>query len=846
MHESNVNGGSGNAGAENAGADQTVGPEKLPLLPISSAVLFPEGVLDLQVFVPQHIQMLLRLDPAYGQLVVTWQKAVQNLPMTLEDVADVGTRARVVHSLRKPDGSLQVILQGLGRVRLTQIGQSDHGLWASLAPYPLKTTHELELNALMGEVVSTLGTLSTLVPRFGRDAIHTLRMNMSSAEQFVRIVLSSLSLPPIELQRILSCEEARQQLTLVLEHLNREIQRLRLSDEIQHKVQEQVDKTQRDYLLRQQLKVISDELGEGVPADELQTLRMQLQALDLPEVVAREAFKELEHLGRLAPSSSEWQVLRTYLSWILELPWHARTEDHLDLPEAKRLLDEEHTGQDGVKERLLEYLAVLSMRKDVRAPILCLVGPPGVGKTSFGQAMAKAMGRKFVRLSVGGVHDEAEIRGHRRTYVGAMPGRFLQAMRRAGVVNPVILIDEIDKLGRDPRTDPSAALLEVLDPAQNNTFVDHYLNVPYDLSKVLFLATANVLTDIPGPLRDRFEVIRLSSYTLMEKMAIARRHLLPRAELEHGLNPGSVQLSDRALMGLIDGYTREAGLRECERVLASVCRKAVVAQTLGKALPYLVTESELKPVLGPRRFEPLSAERVPEVGVSTGLAWTAAGGDILFIETTRMEGKGQFVITGQLGAVMKESVQIAYSYVRSRAKELEIDLKAFDLNDLHIHFPEGAIPKDGPSAGVTIATALTSLYTEKPVRHDVAMTGEISLRGRVLPVGGIKEKVLAAYRAGLSQVLIPAQNEKDLEEIPPEVHQQLTIHLVREMDEVLQLAILHVILPGLASQSSLEGLNSQTLNPSMVRNMPGNIAAQAARHSSPVGRPGGGRRADVL
>lgn len=810
--------------------------ETLPLLPISSTVLFPEAVLDLQLFVPQHIQMLLKLDTATEELVVTWQRAVQSLPMTLEDIADVGVRARVVHALRKPDGSLHVILQGLRRVRIHQFQQVGGNFQAEISSFPLRRTSELELNTLMGEVLATLGTLSSLSPRFSKEAIHTLRLNMTSPEQFVRILVSTLSIPPHELQDILAAEEANRQLNLVLIQLNREVQRLRLSDEIQHKVQDQVDKTQRDFLLRQQLKVINEELGEArSSADEVTDLRRQLELLQLPDAVAKEAFREVEHLARLAPSSSEWQVIRTYLDWVIELPWHARSADQLDLPKAKALLDQEHTGQEAVKERLLEYLAVLATRRDLRAPILCLVGPPGVGKTSFGQSVAKALGRTFVRLSVGGVHDEAEIRGHRRTYVGALPGKFMQAMRRARVMNPVILIDEIDKLGRDPRTDPSAALLEVLDPAQNNSFVDHYLNVPYDLSQVLFLATANVLNDIPNALRDRFEVIRLSSYTQLEKRNIARQHLLPRAEQEHGLEPGSVAITDPGLLGLIEGYTREAGLRECERVLAALCRKVVVARTLGKSLPIHVDESGLKGLLGPRRFEPVSAERVPEVGVATGLAWTAAGGDILFIETTRMEGKGQFVITGQLGAVMKESVQIAYSYVRSRAKELEIDLKAFDASDLHIHFPEGAIPKDGPSAGVTIATALTSLYTEKPVRHDVAMTGELSLRGRVLPVGGIKEKVLAAYRAGLKTVLIPAQNEKDLEEIPPEVSQALTLHLVKEMDEVLQLAILHVIMPGLVSQSSLEGLNpGQGLR---------NIAAQAMKPTEPRPR---GRRSDVL
>lgn len=818
-------------------SSESVYPEVLPLLPLSSTVLFPETVLDLQLWTPQYIQSLQRLDHQ-AILVVAWQRAVQSIPMTLDEVSEIGVRARIVHTLRKPDGSLQVIFQGLQRVKLKHMQHVDGTLMVGVEPFPVRFGNPLEENTLMGEILASMGSLSSLNPRLTREAVNTLRLNMNNHDQFVRMLVSFMNLSPEKLFKVLAAAEAKHQLSLILELLDQEVQRLRLSQEIQAKVQTEVDKTQRDYLLRQQLKVINEELGEKLSAeDEASQLRARLQALALPEAVAKEAFKELEHLSRLSPSSSEWQLLRTYLGWVLELPWHERTEDQLDLKHARQILDEEHTGQELVKERLLEYLAVLGHRRDLRAPILCLVGPPGVGKTSFGQAIARALGRKFVRLSVGGVHDEAEIRGHRRTYVGAMPGRFLQAMRRAGSVNPVILIDEIDKLGRDPRNDPSAALLEVLDPAQNHTFTDHYLNVPYDLSKVLFLATANVLTDIPGPLRDRFELIRLSSYTLLEKKAIARSHLLPRAESEHGLHHGSVQLTDAGLTELLDGYTREAGLRECERMLATLCRKAVVAQTLGKELPLKVEPPALKGLLGPRRFQPLSAERVPEVGVATGLAWTAAGGEILFIETTRMEGKGQFVITGQLGGVMKESVQIAFSYVRSRAKELEIDLKAFDASDLHIHFPEGATPKDGPSAGVTIATALTSLYTEKPVRHDVAMTGEISLRGRVLPVGGIKEKVLAAYRAGLKQVLIPLQNEKDLEDIPPEVFDQLSIHLVKEMDEVLQLAILHVIMPGIVSQSNLEGLTAGNLGRA--------IAAQGAKVPTTEPRRGT-RRADVL
>jgi ATP-dependent Lon protease len=786
----------------------TLGPH--PLLPVTNTVLFPEAVSDLQIWLPQSVRTLQRLADDQDRIVVAFQRAAQSYPMTLEDVYEVGVTARVVQRLRKPDGSLQVILQGLQRVRLIQLTHGEDGLQVFAEAMPQSTGSELEINALMGEVLALFGTLTSLDSRFPRELVHTLKMNMTGPDRFTYMAVSLLNLPLLERQRILAAPETSRQLTLLLEGLDREIQRLRLQDEIQQKVQEQVDKTQRDFLLREQLKVINQELGDRDSLEhELEDLRARLDALRLPAIAAREALKELDHLARLPASSSEWHVLRNYLNWFLELPWHKQTRDSLKLERARQILDEHHTGQEPVKERILEHLAVLALRKNFRGPILCLVGPPGVGKTSFGQSIARAMGRKFIRLSVGGVHDEAEIRGHRRTYVGAMPGRFLQAMRRAGVTNPLILIDEIDKMGRDSRSDPTAALLEVLDPGQNATFVDNYLNVPYDLSKVMFLTTANVLTDIPEALRDRLEIIRLASYTLEEKQRIARRHLLPRAEEEHGLPAGTIQLTDGALATLIHGYTREAGLRDAERVLATVCRKAAVAFTSGRKEPITLAESDLKPLLGPRRYTPVGVERTPEVGIATGLAWTAAGGEILFIESTRMEGRGQFVITGQLGSVMKESVQIAFSYVRSRAKELEIDLKAFDTYDLHIHFPEGAIPKDGPSAGITIATALTSLFTEKPVRHEVAMTGEISLRGRVLPVGGIKEKVLAAYRAGLTQVLLPAQNDKDLEELPSEVLSRMDIHLVRDMEEVLQWAILHVIMPRLSTHGAFEGIAPQ-------------------------------------
>jgi ATP-dependent Lon protease len=558
-------------------------------------------------------------------------------------------------------------------------------------------------------------------------------------------------------------------------------------------VKGEMSKTQREYYLRQQLKAIKEELGEiGEEEEELDELAERLKKAGLPAEVEKVAQKELSRLKSIPTASSEYTVARTYLDWIADLPWSKRTEDNLDIENARTVLDTDHYGLQKIKKRILEYLAVRKLKNDMRGPILCLVGPPGVGKTSLGQSVARATSRKFVRLSLGGVRDEAEIRGHRRTYVGALPGRIIQSMKKAGTINPVMMLDEIDKLGADFRGDPSAALLEVLDPEQNNSFSDHYLDVQYDLSKVMFIATANLLDPIPSPLRDRMEILELPGYTFEEKVHIARNHLIPKQLREHGLPAETVSITEPAIIRIIIGYTREAGVRSLERRIADICRSIAVEVASGKVTvgdKRAIVEQDVEEMLGPERFYNETAERTELPGVATGLAWTAAGGDILFIEATRMQGKGSLTLTGQLGDVMKESAQAALSYLRSKADTLGIQANFLERTDIHIHFPAGAIPKDGPSAGVTILTALVSLLTGIRVRSDVAMTGEITLRGLVLPVGGIKEKVLAAHRAGMKRVILPARNEKDLSEVPEQARKELDFVFATRMDEVLKAAL---------------------------------------------------------
>ena len=613
--------------------------------------------------------------------------------------------------------------------------------------------------------------------------------NLKNPGMLADFVVSSLNIPLEEKQQILEIIEIPARLNHVLEILNRELQVLELGQKIQSQVKEGIDKNQREYYLREQLRAIQQELGEGDELNESDELKERLDKAKLPEEPEKAARKELERLKRMHPSSAEYTVSRTYFDWILDLPWNECTEDNLNIREARRVLDEDHYNLEKIKKRILEYLAVRQLKKDMKGPILCFVGPPGVGKTSLGRSIARALGRKFVRISLGGVHDEAEIRGHRRTYIGALPGRIIQGIKKAGSNNPLFMLDEVDKLGSDFRGDPSSALLEVLDPEQNFSFSDHYLEVAFDLSKVMFIATANVLQTIPPALQDRMEILELPGYTEEEKVMIARDFLIPKQLEEHGLKGEQLGFADAALRTMIVSYTREAGVRNLERQIATVCRGVAKEIVEGSQQSVDFTDEFVHKYLGPVKFFPDVAERTAEPGVATGLAWTPTGGDIIFVEATIMPGKKTLTLTGQLGDVMKESAQAALSYVRAKYKELGVEQDFYENGDIHIHIPAGAIPKDGPSAGVTMFTALTSLLTRRPIRHDIAMTGEITLRGAVLPVGGIKEKVLAARRAGIHTVILPKKNEKDLEEVPENAKKDLNFLFVQRMDEIIPLAL---------------------------------------------------------
>ncbi|MEW6750085.1 MAG: endopeptidase La [Candidatus Latescibacterota bacterium] len=702
----------------------------------------------------------------------------------------LGSVARIHRLWRMPDGSVRLIVQGLARLRLLRLVQTE--------PYLRATVERLEehfdpqsmaLQAMVRTVQHQFQSIVKLVPNL-TDELQVVVANIDHPGRLSDFVASNLDLQLAEHQKLLAELDVERRLAYLTELLARELEILEVGNRIQVQVQEKLGKSQREYYLREQLRQIQKELSGADPqAAEVEDLRRRLQQAQLPEEARQEAERELGRLEQIPTASPEHSVVRTYLDWMLALPWSVSTEDHLDVGEAARILDEDHYGLDKVKERILEYLAVRALRRKLRGPIVCFVGPPGVGKTSLGRSIARALGRRFVRISLGGVHDEAEIRGHRRTYVGALPGRILQGLRKAGTNNPVFMLDEIDKVGADFRGDPAAALLEVLDPEQNFSFSDHYLDVAFDLSRVMFITTANLTAPIPGPLRDRMEEITLSGYTPAEKMQIARRHLLPRQLAEHGLSASHLQLTDEALKRLIGEYTHEAGLRNLERELGAISRKAARRFVEGRRRRLRVCGKQVEELLGPPPYFQEVAERRGEVGVATGLAATAVGGEILFVEAARMPGKKQLLLTGQLGEVMKESAQASLSYLRARAEALGIDPEVLDKSDIHLHVPAGATPKEGPSAGIALTTALASLLTGRPVRAGLAMTGEITLRGRVLPVGGIRDKVMAAQRAGVQTVILPRRNQRDLEEVPPAIRQELRFELVDEVDRVLELAL---------------------------------------------------------
>jgi ATP-dependent Lon protease len=765
-------------------------PQVLPILPLRNSVFFPGGVLPLAVGRQKTIALIkdaVRDDQVIG--VVTQRRAEEEDPGA-SDLYSMGTVARIVKLLKMGEDNYSLVVQGLARFRVLELVQETPYLKARVEAVEDKTAAEnVEVEALGINLKKLAREVIELMPELPAAATELVE-SITHPGHLADLIAANVDVPIEEKQAVLETVDLKARMKLVLELLNRKREILKLSNKIDSAVKGEMSKTQREYYLRQQLKAIKEELGEmGEDEEELDELQERLKKAGLPPDVEKVATKELNRLKTIPAASSEYTVARTYLEWIADLPWAKQSEDNLDIENARKILDTDHYGIKKVKKRILEYLAVRKLKNDMKGPILCLVGPPGVGKTSLGQSIAKAVGRKFVRLSLGGVRDEAEIRGHRRTYVGALPGRFIQSMKKAGTKNPVMMLDEIDKLGADFRGDPSAALLEVLDPEQNNSFSDHYLDVAFDLSKVMFIATANQLDPIPGPLRDRMEIIELSGYTFEEKEQIARIHLIPKQLKEHGLGPDQITIEDEALRTLITTYTREAGVRSLERRIADVCRAVAVDYAGGKTDKQHMNSDRIKEILGPDQYYSEVAERTEVPGVATGLAWTAVGGDLLFIEATKMAGKGGMTLTGQLGDVMKESAQAALSYLRSKAEALGINPNFLEKTDIHLHFPAGSIPKDGPSAGVTILTALTSLMTGIRVRSDTAMTGEATLRGLVLPVGGIKEKVLAAHRAGIKRVILPERCRKDLIDVPDQAKKDMEFVFVTRMDEVLQNAM---------------------------------------------------------
>jgi ATP-dependent Lon protease len=708
-----------------------------------------------------------------------------------DDLHNVGCVARLVKMVKFPDGTARVLVEGLWRIRIKDYTPASPYLRAKFDLLRDLTEDSIEVQAMFRNAqrqFQEIAKLSSALP----DAVKLAAVNTEAPGHFADLVAANLNLGLDERQKLLETISVRERLEKLLPLLNREYEVLTLSSKIQTDVASSISKTQRDFFLREQMRAIQRELGDGDSgSNELKTLREKIDQTLMPDEARKAALQELERLQQTPPAAAEYGVGRNYLDWILNLPWEKSTEDKLDLKAAEKILNEQHFGLEKIKDRLLEFIAVIKRRKQIKGPILCLVGPPGVGKTSLGKSVADALGRKFARISLGGMRDEAEIRGHRRTYVGAMPGRIIQTLRRVESRNPVILLDELDKVGADFRGDPAAALLEVLDPAQNHTFTDHYLDLPFDLSRVLFIATANWLDPIHPALRDRLEVIELPSYTDTEKLQIAKRYLVPRQIEEHGLTRQDVKFTDGALRELIQEFTREAGVRQLEREIAALARKATrkISSNGVAKKPIVILQDTVTDFLGAPKFVAETAEKITEYGIATGLAWTPVGGEILFIEATRMRGRGGLLLTGSLGDVMKESAQTAMSYLRSQSKKLDIDLTDHGKFDIHIHVPAGATPKDGPSAGVTLVVALASLLTKRRVKSDVAMTGEISLRGRVLRVGGIKEKVLAAARFGMKQVILPEQNKSDWQEVPAEVRRKLKIHFVRQISEAIQLAL---------------------------------------------------------
>jgi ATP-dependent Lon protease len=780
-------------------------PEVISILPLRNSVLFPGSIIPIDVGRKKSVKLveeaISKERPVIG--IVTQRDARTEDPGP-GDLYMVGCAARILKVIKLAKDNFSVILQGVSRIRLLEIGGVDPFMTARVQALPDSSATDVELDALVMNVKDVAKRVIKLMPELPKEA-SALVDSVVEPGQLSDVIISNLDVQVDEKQDVLETFELKARLRKVLQFLSRQHEVLKVREKINSQVQEEMGRNQREYVLRQQLKAIKEELGEiDETGGDLDDFREKIVAAKMPPDTEKVAIKQLERLKVMQPSSAEYTVTRTYLEWLVELPWSVSTEDKLDIQEARNILNTDHYDLEKVKKRILEYLAVRKLKSDKKGPILCLVGPPGVGKTSLGRSIARSLGRKFIRISLGGVRDEAEIRGHRRTYVGSLPGRLIQGMKKAGSNNPVFMLDEIDKLGHDFRGDPAAALLEVLDPEQNHTFSDHYLEVPFDLSKVMFVATANIMDPVPPALRDRLEVLELPGYTRDEKLSISKQFLVPKQLEEHGLSADKLGFDDTAVAEVIDSYTREAGVRNLEREIANVIRAIAVLVAEGKAQPAeRVTYERIAELLGPAKYISEVAERTAEPGVATGLAWTPVGGDILFIEATKMNGKGQLVLTGQLGDVMKESAQAALSFIRSRARWLGLEETFLEKTDIHVHIPAGAIPKDGPSAGVTMFVAMASLLTGKPIRNDVAMTGEITLRGLVLPVGGIKEKFLAAHRAGIKRVVLPERNRKDVIEIPEQPRTEIEIQYVKRMDELLPLVLTEMPKLGVLSAPSL-------------------------------------------
>jgi ATP-dependent Lon protease len=771
-------------------------PPTLPLMALRSTIVYPLGTIAVQMGAPENLA-LLRAHEESG-LVVALVVASGDGDDAVDPtrfVGRVGVAARVHERINLPGDTVQITLQGLRRITIDAVDQVTPYAIAQIQGAKETPADSAELDELVARTVAAAETLAELVDRIPNEVPQILKMNVSDPGRFADLAATNMNLRIADKEEVLQRLDIGQRIRFILSRLEREVARARVMEDVKKQTEIKIEQHQREFYLRQQLRAIQSELGEADPNEkESVDLLRRIEEAKLPDKVASEARRETERLRMLSPASSEYQVLRTYLDWVLALPWHARSanDQEIVLTKVEEALDDRHYGLDEAKERIIEYLAVRKLRGgDPTGPILCFVGPPGTGKTSLGEAIANSIGRQFYRISVGGVRDEAEIRGHRRTYVGSMPGMLIQALRRVEVRDPVIMIDEIDKMSSGGSSgDPTAAMLEVLDPSQNSSFVDHYLNLPFDLSSTLFICTANNLFDIPGPLRDRMEVIRIAGYTIEEKVEIAQRYLMPRLLEDHGLTPEDLHLSESVLGFITSRYSREAGLRTFERSIASVMRKRARAKADGDNSAWEISAARVEEILGAPRFAMEEAEKEPEIGAVTGLAWTSTGGELMTIEALRMPGTGKLTVTGQLGDVMRESVDAAYSFVRSRAAALGIEDREFREADMHLHFPAGSIPKDGPSAGVAVTLALASALSRRPVRRDLALTGEVTLRGKVLEIGGVKEKVLAAYRAGLREVIMPKNNEKDVRDVPKEVRENMAFTFASTMDEVLHLALL--------------------------------------------------------